>query len=58
MPTSRLARTFAAMWTVFVMAMPAQAQVSLLPADIQEMLATVGPRWGKALGKNIEQRLH
>jgi acetyl esterase len=32
----------------------AGAQVSALPPDIQQMLATVGPIWGTALGKNVE----
>jgi acetyl esterase len=32
----------------------AGAQVSVLPPDIQQMLATVGPIWGSALGKNVE----
>lgn len=33
---------------------PARGQVSLLPPDVQQVLAAVGPQWGKALAKNIE----
>jgi acetyl esterase/lipase len=56
MPMSRLARACATLLPMlFLMpAVSAQAQVSLLPSDIQQMLASVGPQWGKALGKNIE----
>src|SRR4051812_10211249 len=56
MPTSRIARVCAALLPMLLLmpAVPARAQVSLLPPDIQQMLATVGPQWGKALGKNIE----
>ena len=35
-------------------ALPAHAQVSLLPPDVQQVLATVGPKWGTDIGKNIE----
>ena len=52
---SKLKRAAAAGLPMLLLAIaPAQAQVSLLPSDIQQMLATVGPDWGKALGKNIE----
>jgi acetyl esterase len=55
MPMSRLARSCAALLPMLLfMAVPARAQVSLLPPDIQQTLASVGPQWGKALGKNIE----
>src|SRR5882672_2604843 len=55
MPMSRLARAYAAsLLLLLVPAGPARAQVSQLPPDVQQMLATVGPQWGKALGKNIE----
>jgi acetyl esterase len=33
--------------------LPASAQVSLLPAEVQQTLASVGPDWGKALTANI-----
>src|SRR5215470_14690078 len=32
----------------------AQAQVSRLPMDVQQVLATLGPKWGTALRENIE----
>ena len=56
MPMSRLMRArIALLPMLFLMpSVPAKAQVSLLPSDIQQMLASVGPQWGKALGKNIE----
>jgi len=38
-------------------AAPAQAQVSLLPPDVQQVLAEVGPQWGSALAKNIERTI-
>src|SRR5262249_60954913 len=37
-----------------VLAAPAHAQVSQLPMDIQQVLATLGPKWGTALRENIE----
>jgi acetyl esterase/lipase len=33
---------------------PAHAQVSRLPMDVQQVLATLGPKWGSALRENIE----
>jgi hypothetical protein len=55
MPMSWFARIYAMSLSVLlVMSAPAQAQVSLLPSDVQQVLATVGPQWGKALGQNIE----
>jgi acetyl esterase len=55
MPMSWFARIYAMSLSVLlVMSAPAQAQVSLLPPDVQQVLATVGPQWGKALGQNIE----
>jgi acetyl esterase/lipase len=56
MSMSRLGRAYAASLLVllFVPAVPARTQVSLLPPEVQEMLATVGPQWGQALSKNIE----
>src|ERR1700741_4224899 len=32
----------------------AHAQVSKLPPDVQQVLATVGPKWGSAIRENIE----
>ncbi len=43
----------AALLTSFLAA-PADAQVSRLPMDVQQLLATLGPRWGSALRENIE----
>src|SRR5215475_392039 len=37
-----------------MLAVPAHAQVSLLPLDVQQVLATLGPKWGTALRENIE----
>src|SRR5262245_29847598 len=37
-----------------VLAVPAHAQVSQLPMDIQQVLATLGRKWGTALRENIE----
>ncbi len=34
---------------------PAHAQVSRLPMEVQQLLATVGPKWGSALRQNIEE---
>lgn len=34
-------------------ALPAAAQVTLLPADLQVELREVGPVWGKAIGANV-----
>ena len=33
---------------------PAQAQASRLPMDVQQVLATLGPKWGSALRENID----
>jgi acetyl esterase len=38
---------------IAVLAQPAMAQVSLLPPDVQQVLADVGPIWGSNIGKNI-----
>ena len=56
MPTSRLPYACLAALAMVLLtpAMPARSQVSLLPPDVQRMLADVGPQWGKALAKNIE----
>jgi acetyl esterase/lipase len=35
-------------------ALPAKAQVSKLPPEVQKVLAEVGPKWGSDIGKNIE----
>jgi len=35
-------------------AAPAHAQASRLPMDVQQVLATLGPKWGTALRENIE----
>jgi acetyl esterase len=43
----------AALLTVFL-PVAANAQVSRLPMEVQQMLATVGPEWGSALRDNIE----
>ena len=32
----------------------AHAQVSKLPMDVQDVLAALGPKWGTAIGPNIE----
>jgi acetyl esterase/lipase len=37
-----------------LLAVPAHAQVSQLPMDVQQVLATLGPKWGSALRENIE----
>jgi acetyl esterase len=37
-----------------MLAVSAQAQVSRLPMDVQQVLAAVGPKWGSALRENIE----
>src|SRR5215469_15416634 len=37
-----------------MLATSAHAQVSRLPMEVQQVLATVGPKWGTALGANIE----
>jgi acetyl esterase len=47
-------RACAAALLVPMLAVAAQAQVSRLPMEVQEVLATVGPKWGAAIGKNIE----
>ncbi len=39
---------------LFAFAVPARAQVSLLPPDIQATLAALGPKWGSTLRENIE----
>ena len=44
----------AAMLLMPMLAVPAHAQVSRLPMDVQQVLATVGPKWGAALRENIE----
>jgi acetyl esterase/lipase len=56
MSSSRSGRgSFAVLAMILLMSgAPARAQVSLLPPDVQQVLAAVGPQWGKALGKNIE----
>jgi acetyl esterase len=56
MPTSRLPHACLAALAMVLLtpAMPARSQVSLLPPDVQRVLADVGPQWGKALAKNIE----
>jgi acetyl esterase len=40
-----------------LVAAPAFAQVSNLPAQVQQRLAEVGPGWGKDIGGNIEKTL-
>jgi acetyl esterase len=47
-------RACAAALLMPMLAVAAQAQVSRLPMEVQEVLATVGPKWGAAIGKNIE----
>jgi acetyl esterase/lipase len=56
MPASRLHHVCLAALSMVLLAsaMPAHSQVSLLPPDVQRVLADVGPQWGKALAKNIE----
>ena len=39
---------------IWLLAVPAHAQVSRLPMDVQQVLATLGPKWGSALRENIE----
>jgi acetyl esterase len=52
MPGSR--RRAATAFLLLMLAVPAHAQVSRLPMEVQEVLATVGPKWGTALVANIE----
>src|SRR5262245_43050969 len=49
-----LRRSCAALLLLPVLAAPASAQVSALPMEVQQVLATVGPKWGTALRENIE----
>jgi len=42
---------------LMLMAAPAFAQVSNMPAQVQQRLAEVGPGWGKDIGGNIEKTL-
>ena len=37
-----------------LLAAPTQAQVSRLPMEVQQVLATLGPKWGSALRENID----
>ena len=52
MPT--ITRASLAALLTWLLAAPAQAQVSRLPMDVQQVLATLGPKWGSALRDNIE----
>ena len=52
MPT--IARAGLAALLMWLLAAPAQAQVSRLPMDVQQVLATLGPKWGSAIRENIE----
>jgi acetyl esterase/lipase len=55
MPLSRSHQAFAvSLILLLALAFPARSQVSLLPPDIQAILAAVGPKWGSALRENIE----
>jgi len=47
-------QTCAAALLVPMLAVPAHAQVSRLPMEVQEVLATLGPKWGTALRENID----
>jgi acetyl esterase/lipase len=47
-------RACAAALLIPLLAVPAHAQVSQLPMDVQQVLATLGPKWGSALRENIE----
>jgi len=47
-------RTCAAALLLPLLTVAAQAQVSRLPLDVQQVLATVGPVWGSAIRENIE----
>jgi acetyl esterase len=42
---------------LLLMAAPAFAQVTNMPAHVQQRLAEVGPGWGKDIGGNIEKTL-
>jgi acetyl esterase/lipase len=52
MPT--IARAGLAALLMWLLAAPACAQVSRLPMDVQQVLATLGPKWGSAIRENIE----
>ena len=47
-------RTCAAALLMLMFTIPAHAQVSRLPMEVQQVLATLGPKWGTALRENIE----
>jgi hypothetical protein len=47
-------RTCAAALLMPMLAVPTHAQVSRLPMEVQEVLATLGPKWGTALRENID----
>jgi acetyl esterase/lipase len=48
-------RACAAALLISMFAIPARSQVSRLPMQVQQVLATVGPKWGTALGENFEK---
>jgi acetyl esterase/lipase len=50
-----LRRGCAAALLMPLLAAAAHAQVSRLPMEVQQVLATVGPTWGSAIGPNIER---
>jgi acetyl esterase len=52
MPT--IARAGLAALLMWLPVAPAHAQVSRLPMEVQQVLATLGPTWGSALRENIE----
>ena len=56
MTWSRFGRAWVAALSVILLATAgsARSQVALLPPDIQEMLAAIGPQWGTAIAKNVE----
>jgi acetyl esterase/lipase len=49
-----LRRACTAALLMSLVAVPAHAQVSRLPMDVQQVLATLGPKWGSAIRENIE----
>src|SRR5262249_14185448 len=47
-------RACAAVVLLPLFAVPVHAQVSRLPLEVQQVLATVGPQWGSAIRENID----
>jgi acetyl esterase/lipase len=48
-------RAYATALLILMFAIPAHSQVSRLPMQVQQVLATVGPKWGTAIRENIEK---